>query len=132
LSIRVQRVDRSICTIPISPTNFRMLSRSQFVLTPSYLPYFDKLASTLSITTFYLSGVCLWVDYDNVILHHLPFFRRSLTYWLKLRKTPRTSVQMYSCITSSMNNYRKVRVLSSVIYESKRTFKSNLMNDMLL
>lgn len=117
LSIRIQRVDKSICTIPISPTNFRILSRSQFVLTPSYLPYFDKLTSILSITTFYLSGICLWVDYDNVILHRLPFFRRSVTYLLTLRKTSRTSVQMYSCITSSMNNYRKVRVLSSVIYE---------------
>ena len=39
--------------------------------TPNCLPRFVNFASTFSISTFCLSKVCLWVEYDNVVLHCL-------------------------------------------------------------
>ena len=59
-------------------------------------------------TTTTSPDVCISVKYDNVVLHHLPAFRLSFTYWLTLRGFPRTSEQMHSGYTSSINNGGKV------------------------
>lgn len=46
------------------------------------LPRFDKFASTSYITTSCLSGVCFWIEYDNVVLHRLTIFRWTIIYLL--------------------------------------------------
>ena len=72
------------------------------------LPGFVKFVSTFSITTFCLSEVCLWIEYDNVVLHRLPIFRFHLP-----TKLLTITDKMHPAYTSSINSGRKVYLKSS-------------------
>jgi hypothetical protein len=63
--------------------------------TPSCLPSFFNFVPLFSITTFCLSDVCFWVEYENVVLHRLPFFRLLFTYRLIFRRIPSTFTYFY-------------------------------------
>ena len=82
--------------------------------TLSCLPLFIKSASTLLITTFFLFDVCLWIEYDNVVLHRLPIFGFHLNLPFTLRRIPRTSNQMYTGYTFGIDNHWQLCVKSSM------------------
>jgi hypothetical protein len=69
-----------------------------------YLTSFILPLFTFSIITFCLSEVCFWVEYDNVVLHRLLIFQLPFTYWLTLRRIPRTFDQMPPSLTFSIAN----------------------------
>jgi hypothetical protein len=71
---------------------------------------------------------CLWevllVEYDNVVLHRLPIFRLPFTYWMTLRRLPRTSDQIHPGYTSGKNKMAEKSVLHLLWYTNKnRIFK---------
>ena len=51
--------------------------------------------ASLILFLYFLSDVCFWVEYENVVLHRLPFFRLLFTYRLIFRRIPSTFTYFY-------------------------------------
>ena len=73
--------------------------RINITLSPSLFLMGSKIVyHYILLTTLYLclgiSGVCLWIKYDNIVFCCLTIFRFSFTYLLTLRIIPGRSVRM--------------------------------------
>ena len=84
------------------------------------------------MVAIFVSENCLFIEYDNAVLPHLPIFRLPFSLRMILRRIPRTSDQMHKCYTSGINNDRKDHFRLYMTCEKKPYIQTIPMKDMSL